>query len=332
MNRIFFTGMAAFVLLSLFVSGQNKSSIVLYRENIYQGSVVTYKINVNDTLLIRLKNASFYTFDAAPGDYTFRINKSGQPDLTLKVEEDRTYYIRMGLKMTFWSSVPELILVDSVSALPVIRSGALKELDGSNIPVDRPDHRVGVSLGIGFGFENFPMFTTVDGDDSKISFGGGFGAGIRYGYEFSRHFDLAVEAIYQSSGLRPYLKNASTSFNRFIISVTPSYIIPIDGGDAMRIKLGAGPDLYLSPELKIKGSKVTGGFDDNWSYGGTAGFHVTGIFEMNPSEKWSVIYGLKYYNAAYKFESGGGYAPMDNQLRTPDGSGIDILFGFNYHF
>lgn len=332
MNRIFFTGMAAFMLLSLFISGQNISSIVLYRENIYQGSVVTYKINVNDTLLIRLKNASFYSFDATPGDYTFRINKSVQPDLILKVEEDRIYYIRMGLKMTFWSSVPELILVDSVSALPVIRSGELRELDGSNLPVDRPDHRIGISLGVGFGFENFPMFTTVDGDDSKVSFGGGLGVGIRYGYELSRHFDLAVEANYQRSGLRPYLKNASADFDRFRVSLTPSFIIPIDGGDAMRIKLGAGPDLFLAPELKIKGSKVAGGFDDSWSYGGTAGFHVTGIFEMNPSEKWSVIYGLKYYNAAYKFESGGGYAPMDNRLRTPDGSGIDILFGFNYHF
>ncbi len=332
MNRIFFTGMAAFMLLSLFTSGQNKSSIVLYRENIYQGSVVTYKINVNDTLLIRLKNASFYSFDATPGDYTFRINKSVQPDLILKVEEDRIYYIRMGLKMTFWSSVPELILVDSVSALPVIRSGELRELDGSNLPVDRPDHRIGISLGVGFGFENFPMFTTVDGDDSKVSFGGGLGVGIRYGYELSRHFDLAVEANYQRSGLRPYLKNASADFDRFRVSLTPSFIIPIDGGDAMRIKLGAGPDLFLAPELKIKGSKVAGGFDDSWSYGGTAGFHVTGIFEMNPSEKWSVIYGLKYYNAAYKFESGGGYAPMVNRLRTPDGSGIDILFGFNYHF
>lgn len=320
------------MLLSLFTSGQNKSSIVLYRENIYQGSVVTYKINVNDTLLIRLKNASFYSFDATPGDYTFRINKSVQPDLILKVEEDRIYYIRMGLKMTFWSSVPELILVDSVSALPVIRSGELRELDGSNLPVDRPDHRIGISLGVGFGFENFPMFTTVDGDDSKVSFGGGLGVGIRYGYELSRHFDLAVEANYQRSGLRPYLKNASADFDRFRVSLTPSFIIPIDGGDAMRIKLGAGPDLFLAPELKIKGSKVAGGFDDSWSYGGTAGFHVTGIFEMNPSEKWSVIYGLKYYNAAYKFESGGGYAPMDNRLRTPDGSGIDILFGFNYHF
>lgn len=320
------------MLLSLFISGQNISSIVLYRENIYQGSVVTYKINVNDTLLIRLKNASFYSFDATPGDYTFRINKSVQPDLILKVEEDRIYYIRMGLKMTFWSSVPELILVDSVSALPVIRSGELRELDGSNLPVDRPDHRIGISLGVGFGFENFPMFTTVDGDDSKVSFGGGLGVGIRYGYELSRHFDLAVEANYQRSGLRPYLKNASADFDRFRVSLTPSFIIPIDGGDAMRIKLGAGPDLFLAPELKIKGSKVAGGFDDSWSYGGTAGFHVTGIFEMNPSEKWSVIYGLKYYNAAYKFESGGGYAPMDNRLRTPDGSGIDILFGFNYHF
>lgn len=332
MNRFFFTGMAAFMLFSLFVSGQEKSSIVLYRENIYQGSAVTYKINVNDTLLIRLKNASFYSFDAAPGEYAFRINKSLQPELTVKVEENKAYYIRMGLKMTFWSSVPELILVDSLSALPVIRSGALRELDGGNMPVDRPDHRIGISFGVGFGFENFPMFTTVDGDDSKVSFGGGFGVGIRYGYEFSRHFDLAGEAIYQSSGLRPYLKNASASFNRFMVSLTPSYIIPIDGGDGMRIKLGAGPDLFLSPELKIKGSKVAGGFNDTWSYGGTAGFHVTGIFEMNPSEKWSVIYGLKYYNAAYKFESGGVYAPMDNQLRTPDGSGIDLLFGFNYHF
>ena len=320
------------MLFSLFFSGLEKSSIVLYRENIYQGSAVTYKINVNDTLLIRLKNASFYSFDAAPGEYAFRINKSLQPELTVKVEENKAYYIRMGLKMTFWSSVPELILVDSVSALPVIRSGELRELDGSNLPVDRPDHRIGISLGVGFGFENFPMFTTVDGDDSKVSFGGGFGVGIRYGYEFSRHFDLAGEAIYQSSGLRPYLKNASASFNRFMVSLTPSYIIPIDGGDGMRIKLGAGPDLFLSPELKIKGSKVAGGFNDTWSYGGTAGFHVTGIFEMNPSEKWSVIYGLKYYNAAYKFESGGVYAPMDNQLRTPDGSGIDLLFGFNYHF
>ena len=203
MNRFFFTGMAAFMLFSLFVSGQEKSSIVLYRENIYQGSAVTYKINVNDTLLIRLKNASFYSFDAAPGEYAFRINKSLQPELTVKVEENKAYYIRMGLKMTFWSSVPELILVDSLSALPVIRSGALRELDGGNMPVDRPDHRIGISFGVGFGFENFPMFTTVDGDDSKVSFGGGFGVGIRYGYEFSRHFDLAGEAIYQSSGLRP---------------------------------------------------------------------------------------------------------------------------------
>jgi len=196
----------------------------------------------------------------------------------------------------------------------------------------RPKNRFGLNVAMGFGFDNFPMIITTDDEESKISFGGGYSVGAKYGREFNKYFDLAFDLNYQFSDLRPPLKNADVTFKRGVLSVTPSYIIPISGGDAMRIKLGGGPDYYWSNSLSIEASEVPDGFNDDWDYKNSWGFHLSAVYEYNFTEKWSFNYGLKWYNVKYEFESGGDYAPDVKDLSNPDGSGIDLLFGMYYHF
>lgn len=196
----------------------------------------------------------------------------------------------------------------------------------------RPENRIGLNINLGFGFESFPMYSTSNGRESSISFGGGYAFGFKYGHEFNRHFDLAFDVNYQFSELRPNLKNAHITFKRGIVSITPSYIIPIAGGDAMRLKFGGGMDYFWGNGLKINGSEVPGGFDDNWRYKNSIGFHLNLIFELNISERWSVSYGLKWYNVNYDFKSGYNSYPIDKKLSNPDGSGLDFLLGIFHHF
>ncbi len=308
------------------------SKIVFYREYNYYGSAISYKIFVNDSMVVKLKNNSFFVYNCLPGDYDIEINKFKEPKLHLKVEKGKTYYLKFGIRMGVWSGIPELILVDSVSAYPTISSGSMRELN-NNIPLVRPKNRFGLNINIGGGFERIPMIEMDNGKEAKISFGGGFGIGIKYGHEFNKHFDLALDLNYQFSLLSPTLKNADISFKRGFVSITPSYILAIDGGDAMRLKFGGGLDYYWGTLLTIESSEVSGGFDDEWKYRSSLGYHVNVIFELNISDNWSVNYGLNWYNVGYEFKSSRNFFPTDNnKLKQPDGSGIDFLFGFYYHF
>jgi len=279
-----------------------------------------------------MKDNSFFLYDCSPGEYEIKIDKYKEPKLNINVDSTRTYFVRIGIRMGFWSGIPELILVDSISADPVIKNTSIKEIGNPNNPWIRPKSRIGINLNYGFGLDNIPMIVINDDKNSSISFGGGFAFGLKYGYELNKNFDLAFDVIYQFSNLIPYLSNADITFSRGITSFTPSLIIPIDEGYAMRLKLGAGMDYYWAGSLKVESDEVPGGFNDTWKYDSSLGYHLRAIFEMNMSEKWSLNYGLGWSNVKYKFKSGGNYFPTDDELGNPDGSGIDLLFGFYYHF
>ncbi len=317
---------------SIYCNDSISSKIVIYREYNYQGSAVSYKVFVGDSTLVKLKNNSYYEYSCLPGEYGIQIGNFKETKMNLKVEQNKTYYLRFGLRTGVWSAIPELLLVDSISAYPVINSGSIRKLDEHNTPMIRPKNRFGLNLNGGFGFESTPMLTTIDGRESTISFGGGYAIGLKYGYEITKHLDLAIDLNYQVSDLNPNLRNADVSFRRGIISVTPSYIIPIDGGDAMRIKLGAGLDRYIGSELSLDLSELIWDFKEKWSYKSSLGYHVNAIFELNVSENWSFNYGLKWYNVAYTFKKGNNYYPTEQNLESPNGSGIDFLFGLYYHF
>lgn len=308
--------------------------VYIYRERSYYSSVVTYKIYANDTLVVRLNNNSYYVYNCKPGRYAFSANKDVDTRVVLNVEAGKTYYLRLGLRTGFWSSQAELLPMDSVFANSKITMGEMKETKvNPRLPYFRPKSRIGLNMNLGGGFESTTMFITSTGGESKISCGGGVALGLKYGYEINRFLDIAVDLNYQFSMLAPYLKNASTTFQRAYVSLTPSFIIPIRGGESMRFKVGGGYDYYFDERLIIEAKKITGGFDDTWKYENVSGYHASLNFEMNFSEKWSMNYGFKYYNVIYKFKPGSNSYPLpSNPLFKPDGSGFDLLIGACYHF
>jgi len=326
------SGYLVFILfLTGVCSAQDNGRVIFYRENNIAAAAVSYDVFANNVFAARLKNGSYSVFNCPAGNYTFRVENFGNTAVTMKVEKEKTYYLRLGLKTGMWTVVPELIAVDSVSAYPAIKSGMLKYMDMNTSGAGKLN-RFGINTFLGFGFKSVVLFTTTGGDDSKLSFGGGYGITLNYGREIGKSFDLSVDLGYQFSDLRPPLKNASATFGRFIISATPALLIQPKKQDAMRFRIGAGPDYYMSCIFNIKGSEVPGGFDDKWKYLNRAGFHVTGIFEMDVSDKWSIDYGIKYYNVSYEFSSGGASYPTDPSLKFPSGSGLDLTVGFLYRF
>ena len=309
--------------------------IIFYREYNYVGSGTTMRIYLADTLLVRLRNNSYLEFDCRPGQYLFSVNRPGQAPLSLEVEPGETYFIRLGIRHGLWNAIPEMLLVDEASALPAIESGQMRQLSLDEMNKPRSANRIGIDLAAGFGFKNHPFFEIIGGGESKISLGGGVGIGLKYGREIGRHFDLSSELMYQFSTLRPPLTNADVTFSRGILSVTPAYIIPIRDGEEMRLKLGAGFDLYWGNQLKIESSSIPGGFNDNWKYQTAFGPHASAIFEMNFSEKASFIYGLKFYQVNHSFDSSERYLPEEvsfPELNETSGAGLDLLFGFYLYF
>ncbi|MDX9853991.1 MAG: hypothetical protein RBS81_09435 [Tenuifilaceae bacterium] len=307
------------------------SKVIIYRESAYVGSALSYEILANGTSVVKIRNASYYEFVCEPGTYTFRVNKYKNAAIVLDVKPGKTHYLRMGVQPGFWSALPELIAVDEVSAKPVVESGSLRLLDGS--PLVRPKNRFGVQFAAGLGFENHDMFYDQNGKVSTLSYGGGFQIGLMYGYEFNRHFDLSFNLFYQGSVLSPPLKNVEASFGRGALLVTPAYIIPIDGGESMRFKIGAGMGYYFGGTFNVDGTDVEPGFRTRWNYKGTVGGHASFHFEMNTSSNWVFNYGIRFNALRYEFDSSNNdLYPSSDKLAKPNGSGLDFIIGACYSF
>jgi len=316
---------------AIFSNDSIASKVIIYRENNYQGSAISYKVFANDSLLVRLKNNSYYVYDCSPGEYDFLIDKKELSKVHFNVEKGKTYYLKFDMHIGFWTAVPGFLLVDSISATPIIYNSSMKLLGRYNTPYIRPKSRIGINIGVGAGFENNDMFEMENGKMSTFSYGGGVAYGLKYGYEFNKHLDLALDINYQRNDLSPLLTNASVSFSKTIFSITPSYIIPINGGDNMRLKLGAGVDYSMSNSFTIK-SDGLGGFNDTWKYKNAYGYHASINYELNVSDNWSFNYGFKFYNIKYEFTSSNNSIPIVRKLIRPNASGFDFLCGIYYHF
>lgn len=328
---------AMFLLFALAVEGvlasadTLSSKVIIYRESAYVGSALSYEILANGTSVVKIRNASYYEFVCEPGTYTFRVNKYKNAAIVLDVKPGKTHYLRMGVQPGFWSALPELIAVDEVSAKPVVESGSLRLLDGS--PLVRPKNRFGVQFAAGLGFENHDMFYDQNGKVLTLSYGGGFQIGLMYGYEFNRHFDLSFNLFYQGSVLSPPLKNVEASFGRGALLVTPAYIIPIDGGESMRFKIGAGMGYYFGGTFNVGGTDVEPGFRTRSNYKGTVGGHASFHFEMNTSSNWVFNYGIRFNALRYEFDSSNNdLYPSSDKLAKPNGSGLDFIIGACYSF
>lgn len=309
-------------------ASDQQTRIIFYRDYNYNGSAVSFRVYANDQMLIRIRNNSYYTWDCQPGLYTLTIDKGLEP-FTLQVDEGQTYYVRVGLRTGLWQTNTEMLLVDPQSAVPALQYGSMRELQPG--PWVRPKNRLGLSLIAGFGFNSFDMFMLENNKESSLSFGSGVGIAARYGYEFGRHFDLMAGYQYHSGGLVPAIENGTASFRRSRLSLTPSGIIPLQGGDNMRLKLGAGIDYYTGGYLKIESAGIPGGFNDTWDYKNALGFHIAMVYEMNPSENWTMDMGLRWNTVNHEINTN-RFRAFDPGMMQPSGSGIDLTMSFYYNF
>ena len=201
----------------------------------------------------------------------------------------------------------------------------------ASVPEVQYKDRIGLTLGAGSGFDSAPVIQLTDGSEASISFGGGTMFQIEFGHEFSRNFDLAIDVGGQFGSLDKTVSNGSMSFDRSVLSLTPSYILPLGRGDKYRLKFGGGIDFLYNDELNFDLSQMSGGFKDDWKYNSAFGEHLTVIIEMKIPERFSISAGLKWQNASYTFESGGHSYPISSDLKSPNGSGIDFFIGGFYH-
>jgi hypothetical protein len=193
--------------------------------------------------------------------------------------------------------------------------------------------RIGLCFGGGSGFEYVPVVILTDGSKASLSFGGGIAVKFEYGHEFSKHFDVEIDAGGQFSKLDKYISNGSVDFSRSILSATPSYIFHIGKGEGHYILAGIGLDLAYNADLNINLDKAPGGFTDDWKYKGGVGEHFSLFYKYKmPFKRLSFKAGLIAYNVNYQFKSGGVYHPTDDNIINPQGGGVEFICGISYNF
>lgn len=335
MRKILFTSLLLlmsfnFIFAQELESQARDAKFVIVREDIQIGSAINYNILANDEEIIRLRNNSYYEYYAPAGRYSFSIKEyqKGNP-LNFYAEEDKTYYIFFLMKQGFWSATPDLILVDANSALPILENMKIRKIENEFSQFIRPKNSIGLTFVGGFGTRSEEIYEMDNGKTTSFSFGGGFGLGLNYAYEFSRFFDVQAGINFQSSELRPAVKNAKWSFNRASASLTPHFIIPIKDGETMRFKLGAGADFYFWNRFKV---------DDDFhsikttnNYKNTIGYNAELLFDMNLQQNWSIVYGFRWTGVKFELPNVAQSVPDDFMVR-PDGNGLNLVMKMNYHF
>lgn len=226
-------------------------------------------------------------------------------------------------------------LVALVSLFGLLSDSAFSQIQMMNQNENEVQYkdRLGLNIGFGSGSQSIPIATLSDGSKTSISFGGGTLVQLQYGHEFSKNFDVAIDIGGQFSSLDQKVSNGNMDFNRTILSVTPFYILPITGDEKYRLKIGAGIDFLYNAELNFNLSQVSSGMKDDWKYNSAFGEHVSVLVEMNLPSRFSISAGFKWQNANYTFDTGNTTYPTSNSdLKSPNGSGINILLGAYYHF
>lgn len=307
---------------------KDSARIIFMRTPSYLGAANLFKVKLANGSIVKLVNGSYYELTVPAGVFEY-TQSSSKSFYKMEVVAGRTYYIRASFVSGVWTLGRELMTGDSVWGGNVMRGGSLKNM---RKPLLRPLNRVGVVFNAGFGFNDIAIVKTTDGSESSMGFAGGAGVSVQVGREVDKHIDIAASYSYMNRGLTTYVKNGTIDFSRHFISVTPSFIIPIQGGYGQRIKIGGGVDFYMSNKLTVKTKGIPGGFEDTWKYGQAVGFHAQLMYEVNMSDRVSIVSGVRYYSVAYSFESGGLYLPTDDQLAKPNGDGLDLRIGFNYLF
>jgi len=319
------------ILLGLFnneVSAQ-KAQLTIIREFSYYESMNEMLIFVDKKPIVILPVNTYLTKDFDEGTYTLSVMGLEKGKLQVDLIEDEHKYFLLSIKPGFFTVNYSLIPVDSVYAKSAIKTKGIRKILESEALPDRQKSRFGINFGAGIGLKNIDMLVSTDGDDSSISFGGGLQLGAEYGVELNSLLDIGIQANYMLASLAPPLKNAEIDFSRFHLAFRPSLIIPFEGGFKSRLKLGPGLDYYFSATMSLETNKIDGGFNGDWNYSNSLGWHIALIYEYTINRSFMYTFGLRYSGTKYAYENSNSFhVPLHNDLLNGNGNSIDFMMGF----
>ena len=185
---------------------------------------------------------------------------------------------------------------------------------------------------MGFGMDSIKVGETSNGEDVKISSGGGFGGGATLGYGLSRSFDIDATVGAQFSGLMPAVENATGTFGRTFLLATVKYKIPFR--ENLQWKFGVGVGYYMGGKLDIDIDQgILNGGHRVVNYKNTTGFHATGELDIALQRNLMLVVGLKYYKVEYKAETATfnsasvPVSALNSDYRELTGDGVDVTAG-----
>lgn len=324
-----------FIIMSLsLVSAQsNYVKIVVYRnETNAANDEEIYNVFAENILTTILKNNQSEEFYMPEGSFKLRINDENSTAISVACSKGNNYFFKIYRDFNKPSKPIIIEAVDSIIAKSEMKS--VKKITPKHVVLNtiRNRNAIGLILEVGKGFHQIDVMSTTSGTEAMLSFGGEGAVGFSYNYLISKYFGWSNELRYQFNTLTPYLSNANVTFDRGVVSATPYFIIPLTKRFDQKLKLGAGIDYHLNPILTIETEKIIDGFNDEWTYSNTFGYHFIAFFDMKIARNLRGHTGLKYSEVQYKFVKGKTYQPNTDDLKIPHGNSLSVSFGLDYCF
>lgn len=321
-----------FLIFNTFVFAQqadtNIAKVIIIRPSNDIGAVNVFKIILNDTLPIKLYNNSYYSFYTNSKFLHYKTDIENSED-SLELSTEESNYLLLEFTYGFWKPKPNIYQIQPHVGHNLM---AIHQPRNMQRPIKRYMFHAALLFGGGAGFSDFNVIKTTDNQDVTFGFGGGLSAGVEFGIEQSKHFDMSFGYRYLQRGLSPTLQNASLEFSRHVFSVIPSFILPLNEANMHRLRFGIGLDFYPSNTLKVKTSDLQNGIDDTWQYESQVGYQAKISYEMNYTDQLSFLICTRYVDVAHEFKSGKRFFPTDLKFINPRGNGIEVLLGVQYHF
>lgn len=287
-------------------------NVVVYRMRNLDGAEVVYSVFLNDSLVVGLRNNSFYSDDYPAGDYELRVTELPDVKLRFRVENGKTTYVRCSTMPGVYSYCVNFEQTDSTTASGDFDFGPMKDVVAERKVVLKNRHRCGFNVSYGIRLGDVPVLQAVG--DRYYAGGGSFG--VVYGYEFSSYFDLALRMYYQFSDFKPLFSSEKVRYSRCVVSLDPASKFPIGRREKWKGRFGIGLDKYFFEGV------LGDGLEPNLEFG----YHVSVGIEYKRSDRWSYDGGLRWYTLT---EDASGFGKPSEVELDP---GMEVNVGVCRHF
>lgn len=115
-------------------SDPNLGLIYFYRESEFAGSLRTVYIDVDGKRGGALNSGTYFVYETTPGEHVATVEDwlGEDPSRTIRVEAGKSYYVKGGVKMGIWDTVPYINLVareEGEGAVKSLNYATMKEKD-----------------------------------------------------------------------------------------------------------------------------------------------------------------------------------------------------------